>query len=591
MVSRKTTAARALVDILEREQVNVVFGIPGGPVLPLYDLLADHPTIRLILVKHEQAAAYAAFAYARVTGRLGVCVATLGPGATNLLSGMPIALVASVPVLAITGQVQTTAYGKGAHQESTGWFRTPNQEAMFAATCKHTATCNDTARFPDFVRHSIRIATSGRPGPAHLIVPANLLHAKIDYTPLEPSQYRIPETHLCDDAAVARIAHFLDQSRFPLILVGERALLPDAGREIQAFSESFGIPVATDLSCKSIVDERSPMYLGCVGVLGHRAAERYLKQQCDLLLTVGQTFDEISTLSWDPAFVNGKALIQLDTDPEEIGKAYPVTMAAVGDLPTVMGRLTERMTDLANPQREERVTVVESLRKSFPLFDAPEMRSEATPLLPQRIIHELRQGMPEDALILADSSKWARWLGRFFQASRRCVVAAHDYEPMGWSVAGVLGAKLACPDRSVFCLCGDGAFLMSAMELSTAANYGVDVVWLVMNDSRLGIIYDLQKGLYGGRISSTEFSNPDFVSFASSFGVYAKVVDAPGQLTTELRKVSARGGPALFDIRFDRDEIPPVRPRSLLITRAMGLPTPTPGPEVTRALIKLLKEK
>ena len=174
------SAARALVRILEAEDVRVVFGIPGGPVLPLFDELLTHSRIRSVLVKHEQAAAYAAFAYARVSGKLGVCISTLGPGATNLLSGLPVALVTSTPVLALTGQVQTTAFGRGAHQESTGWFRTPNQEAMFAATCKHTATCTDATRLCSFVRHSIRIATSGRPGPTHLIFPANLLHQKID---------------------------------------------------------------------------------------------------------------------------------------------------------------------------------------------------------------------------------------------------------------------------------------------------------------------------------------------------------------------------------------------------------------------------
>ncbi len=162
---------------------------------------------------------------------------------------------------------------------------------------------------------------------------------------------------------------------------------------------------------------------------------------------------------------------------------------------------------------------------------------------------------------------------------------------MGWAVAGVIGAKLACPQRPVVCVSGDGAFLMSAMEVSTAANYKLDITWLIMNDSRLGIIYDLQKGLYGGRISSTTFTNPDFVQFAASFGAQGCVVEKPGDLAEQLPVAARRGGPALFDVRFDPDEIPPVRPRSLLITKGMGLPNPKPGPEVTRALIKLLKER
>lgn len=591
MTIKRVRAAEALVDILEREGVTTIFGIPGGPLLPLYDQLADHPKIRLILVKHEQAAAYAAFAYARVTGNLGVCIATLGPGATNLLSGLPVSLVASVPILALTGQVQTTAYARSAHQESTGWFRTPDQEAMYAGTCKHTATCNEPARFPDFVRHSIRIATSGRPGPAHLIIPANLLHQAIDYTPLNPSEYRLIENKVCDDPAMEAIAYQISQARYPLIMAGERVLLPDATLELQTLAERFSIPVVADMACKSAVDEWSPMFMGIMGVLGHKAADKYLKEKSDLVLAVGQTFNEISTLSWDPSFTTGRQLIQLDTDPEEIGKVYPVAAASAGHLPTMLIRLSEKLDALGVLKQGERETLVASLRKQYPLFHVSEMHSEKIPMLPQRVVNDLREGLPEDVLLLSDSSKWTRWLGRYFPARRRTFVTAHDYEPMGWAVAGVIGAKLACPDRPVVCVSGDGAFLMSAMELSTAANYNLDIIWLVMNDSRLGIIYDLQKTLYGGRIAATTFENPDFVKLAASFGMQGRVITKPGELVSALQTTLQRGGPAVFDVRFDPDEIPPLRPRSLLITREMGLPNPKPGPEVTRAFIAMLKEK
>ena len=590
-MTKKVKAAEALVDILEREGVSVIFGIPGGPLLSLYDQLANHRKIRLILVKHEQAAAYAAFAYARVTGKLGVCVATLGPGATNLLAGLPVALIASVPVLALTGQVQTTAYAKSAHQESTGWFRTPNQEAMYAATCKHTATCIEASRFPDFVRHSIRIATSGRPGPAHLIIPANLLHQTIDYTALNPGEYRLLEHKVCDNSAMAAIASQIAEARYPLIMVGERALLPDASLEISQLSERFSIPVITDMACKSAVDEWSPMFMGCMGVMGHRAGERYLKEKSDLVLAVGQTFNEISTLSWDPALSSDHKLIQLDTDPEEIGKVYPVAAASAGHLPTMLACLSEKLDTLRITKQSEREATVAALRKQFPLFASNEMNSEKVPLLPQRVVNEMRQGLPEDAIILSDSSKWTRWLGRYFPARRRTFVTAHDYEPMGWAVAGVIGAKLANPDRPVVCVSGDGAFLMSAMELSTAANYKLDIIWLIMNDSRLGIIYDLQKMLYSGRIAATTFENPDFRKFAASFGIAAQVIEKPGELADALRMAVQRGGAAVFDVRFDPDAIPAVRPRSVLITKEMGLPNPKPGPEVTRAFISLLKEK
>lgn len=333
------------------------------------------------------------------------------------------------------------------------------------------------------------------------------------------------------------------------------------------------------------------MFMGCMGVMGHRAGERYLKEKSDLVLAVGQTFNEMSTLSWDPALASDHKLIQLDTDPEEIGKVYPVTAASAGHLPTMLARLSEMLEALGVTKQNEREATVAALRKQFPLFTSSEMNSEKVPLLPQRVVNEIRQGLPEDAIILSDSSKWTRWLGRYFPARRRTFVTAHDYEPMGWAVAGVIGAKLANPDRPVVCVSGDGAFLMSAMELSTAANYKLDIIWLIMNDSRLGIIYDLQKMLYSGRIAATTFENPDFRKFAASFGIAAQVIEKPGELADALREAVQRGGAAVFDVRFDPDAIPAVRPRSVLITKEMGLPNPKPGPEVTRAFISLLKEK
>jgi acetolactate synthase-1/2/3 large subunit len=587
----RVSAAHAVIDILDRENVRYVFGIPGGPVLGLCDLLQKHPRIKFILTKHEQSAAYAAFAYARATGKLGVCLATLGPGATNLLAGLPVAAIESAPVLALTGQVQSSGVARGAHQESTGWFETPDQQAIFRSVCKQSSTCTDPTRLPDLLRHTIRIALSGRPGPAHIILPSDLLHRKIDYVPLEPRQYRLLEDIAVDDAAAARIAQRLARARRPALVFGGRSTQPDCGPAALELAEAGVVPLITDMSSKSVVDERSELFLGCIGVLGHKLAEKYLKEETDLIVTVGQTFDEITTLSWDPAFASGRELIQLDIDPHEIAKAFPVADASVGHLPTLLGRITEHLRNAKIAYGVERCERIKELRTRQPLFAAPEMKSEKVPLLPQRVVAELRVALPDNALVLSDSSKWARWLGRYFQAARGQVLCAHDYEPMGWAVAGALGAKAAFPDRPVVCVCGDGAFLMAAMEISAAANHGLDAIWVVMNDERLGIIYDLQQGLYAGRISGTTFKNPDFVRFAESFGIAGKAISEPGELTEAMRDAVKRGGSFLFDVRFDPDEIPSVRPRSLLITKGMGLPDPTPTVTTTKALIKLLKDK
>lgn len=590
-MSKKPDAATALVDILRREQVEVIFGVPGGPLLPIYDRLATDTKINLILTKHEQAAAYAAYTYARRTGRLGVCSATLGPGATNLVSGLPLALLGNAPVLALTGQVQTTAFGRGAHQESTGWFRTPDQQAMFAATTKHSATCVEATRLPDMVRHCIRIAYSGRPGPAHLIIPSNILHTEIDYQGLEPHRYRLIDHRPVDRAALREIAKTLDAARRPVVLLGDRAAGKGCGEYLEQFALRHHVALAADLSSKSAVDERHPNYLGCLGVMGHRMAERYVRERCDVLVAVGQTFDEISTLSWDPAIIAGKKLIQIDVDEEEIGKVYPVTQAVVGDLRTTIGELDALLDPASSSRRQVEITALHRNLAEQPIFDAPEMSDRRTPLLPQRVVAELRDGLPDDAVVLSDSSKWARWLGRYFQSGRDGVECAHDYEPMGWAVAGAIGAKLAHPDRVVVCVSGDGAFLMSALELSTAVNHGLAIIWVVMNDARLGIIYDLQVALYGGRPVSTTFEPPDLAKFAEAMGMHGALIESPDELASALKEAVASKRPALLDVRFDADEVPAVRPRSLLITREMGLPDPKPSIETTRALIKLLKDK
>lgn len=586
----KISAAEALADILDREGVRHIFGVPGGPILGLCDAIERHPRLQLILTKHEQAAAYAAFAQAQSTGRLGVCIATLGPGATNLLAGLPVAAVEGAPILAITGEVQLEAIGHGGHQESSGWFGTPNQTAMFAAVCKQSYLCVDANRLPHFARQAIRLAHAGRPGPVHLMIPSGLFHSKIAYAPLEPAQYRLRASAPVDDAAAARIAGRIAAARAPVLLLGARSARPSCGIAAEALSERALMPLATDLSCKSVVDERHQNYLGCLGVLGHRAAERFVKHSADLIVSVGQTFDEISTLAWDPAFIDNRSLIQLDSLEDEIGKIFPVSDASTGNLPALLERIAAHLPPMTEAATAARRRLISQTLERDPPF-APEVGEAKAPMPPPRIVAELQAGLPEDAILLSDSSKWSRWLGRFFQARRGQMVSAHDYEPMGWAVSGALGVKLAHPSRPVVCVSGDGAFLMSAMELSAATNHDIHVVWLVMNDERLGIIYDLQKTLFDGRVTGTTFANPDLVAFAEALGIHGRLVSQPGELRAALAEALAAKKSTLIDVRFDPDVIPALRPRSVLITKGMGLPDPTPGPETTRALISMLKER
>jgi acetolactate synthase I/II/III large subunit len=585
----KQEAATVLVDMLKREGVLTVFGVPGGPVMALCDAIKRDGNINFVLTKHEQAAAFAAFGEALATGRMGVCLATLGPGAVNLAAGLPIAGVEGVPVLAITGQVQLDGQRRGGHQDSCGLYGTPDQTALFSAVCKSSEMLMRASHLPDALRRAIRFAYADRPGPVHLSLPSGLLHEEIEYEPLAPHQYRLNAPQLVDVQAAGRIAMRLAAAQAPVILLGMRAR--ECGPVVERLAARFGIALAVDVSAKSFVDERNASYVGCLGVLGHRAAETFVKTSADLVLAVGQSFDEVSMLSWDPAMTQGRDLIQIDSMAEEIGKAFPMVDATMGTLTAILEEVARVHPELDEGVLDKRRTRLTTHIVRNPLFSDPEMESDKVPLLPQRIMAELAQALPPDAIVLTDSSKWVRWLGRFFRSTPRQVLSAHDFEHMGWAVAAALGVKRAFPERAVLSLSGDGAFLMSALEIATAVDHGLAVVWMVFNDQRLGIIHDLQEMLYGARYCGTEFNGPDLVALSESLGARGMVVEQPGELAAALADCLASSRPCVLDIRFDISEVPTVRPRSLIVTREMGLPAPSIGLTTTRTLFKMLKDK
>jgi acetolactate synthase-1/2/3 large subunit len=588
----RVEAVAAVIDILKQEGVRTIYGVPGGPIMPLLDAIHADDAIDFVLTKHEQAAAFAALGDAMVSGRLGVCLSTLGPGATNLLAGLPVAAVERLPVLAITGQVQTDGQRRGGHQDSSGLYGTPDQTALFAAVCKTTETVHHGQTVPDAIRRAIRHAFAGpRPGPTHVSFPSGVLHEKISYEPLRPAQYRLTRTACVDHDAVARIAKAMAEADAPTLLLGVRALRAGAGKAAMAIAEQFGAALVCDVGAKSCVDEAHDAFLGCLGVLGHRGAENFVKSRSDLIVAVGQSFDEVSMLSWDPALTKGRQLIQIDADPEEIGKAYPVDDAAVGDIGRTLQALCGAHPRIGAARTEARKAALAKIKAATPPFSSPEMQSDAVPPLPQRIVADLARSLPSDAFVLSDSSKWTRWLGSFFMAAQGQVLSAHDFEPMGWAVAAALGAQKAAPERLIVSLSGDGAFMMSCMEVATAVDQGLPIIWIVFNDGRLGIIHDLQETLYGGRYCGTNFTTPDLVAFAKSMGASGARVEAPGALGPVLAEARRARTPFVIDVRFDTSETPALRPRALLITKNMGLPLPGPNEATTRLLFKMLTNK
>lgn len=586
----RVPAVEALVSILVEEGVQYLFGIPGSHTCPMFDEADRSGRIKVILTKHEQGAAYMADGYARVAQRPAVCTGTAGPGATNLVTGVAASFADGIPVIVITGQTPTSAIGRTAHQESTGIGRAPHQLEMFRNVAKASLAPVRASSIPGFIRNAFRIALSGRCGPVNVTIPADTFLDMIPFEKVDRARYRLVQSNNVDVELVGQAAQIIAGASRPLILAGQRCLFPDATAQIRALAEAFDIPVVTALNSKGAIDESHPLALGCLGLAGQRSAEKYIREVADVIIAVGENFEEWMTLSWDPQLIQDKRLIHIDLDPLEIGKNYQVDVGIDGTIHSVLTELTSQLqrTERAPSATREQI---QQQKRDWGYFVAEEMSSDAVPIKPQRAMRELREALPDDAIVFGDSGNTVRWIGRYFPCRTRSFFAANIFEPMGYSVAACLGGKLAAPDRPVVSICGDGSFLMNGMEVSTAVNYGIAVLWIIINDARLNMVYQAQSVYYGDRHVATTFDNPDYVKFAEAFGAVGYRVTRPEEIQPAVRSALSSGRPAIVDIHVDPEEIPPMRPRSLLLGKSLRLPQPKASRASIQALTKMMKEK
>lgn len=586
----KLPAVEALVKILIQEGVEVLFGIPGSHVCPLFDAVAQSGKIRIILPRHEQGAAYMADGYARVARRMAVCAATVGPGATNLLTGVAAAYADGIPMIVLTGQAPAAAQGKTAHQEATGLGRTPDQLALFAAVTKSSFAAIRASKIPQLMRTAFRIALNGRFGPVNVTIPSDVFYDPVPFQDTKRGHYRVTRSNNVDPALVQRAVNVIARAECPVILAGQRSLFPDATREIRDLAERFHIPVVTPLNAKGSIDEDHELALGCLGLVGQPAAEKYVREVADVVIAVGENFEELTNLSWDPEIIEGKQLIHIDVDPLEIGKNVDVTVGVDG---TIRRVIDEMKNQLVEREYQPRATLAEiqEYKRATHYFDSPECESDEVPLKPQRVMRDLRQALPPETIVFGDSGLTVRWVGRFFPARTQSFFAANLFEPMGYSVAACLGGKLAAPDRPVVSICGDGSFLMNGMEVSTAVNHGIPVIWIIMNDGRLNMVYQTQSIYYADRHVATEFNNPDYMKFAEAFGARGFRVDTPGEIIPAVQQALASGQPAIVDVHIDPDEVPPMHPRALVVGRQMRLPKPTVTKTSMKALTAMMRQK
>ena len=538
---RTRTAADLLVACLEAEDCEYVFSVPGEETMAILDALSRSERVRHITTRHEQGAAFMADVYGRLTGRCAVAMATLGPGATNLVTGIADAFLDHAPMVAITGQVGSDEMHKQAHQ-----FVDIVQ--MLRPVTKWNQQVERIDTIPEIVRKAFRLAQLEKPGPTHIELPENRAEMPPESgdatRPLKPQQAYFPEP---TDEAIAHAARLVGEAERPLLLAGNGVLRRRASAELRSFSQKLHIPVAVTFMGKGAVDDRDELSLMAVGL---QARDHVLSgfDAADLVISVGYDPVEYAPSRWNPG--GDKRILAIDTQPAEVDSRYRPTVELVGDI----GGSLERLVDAVGPRDLGEVHEHVDLRNAL-LADLDAFRSdEGWPIKPQKAIGDLRRALAPDDIVISDVGAHKVWVARLYQTYEpNTVVISNGFAAMGISLPGAIAAKLVHPRRQVVALAGDGAFLMNSQELETAKRVGAAVKVVVWRDDGYGLIDWKQRNEFG-RPFAVEFGNPDLVAYAQSFGIAGFRPESAADLYPTLMRALEVDGPAVVDVPIDYAE-------------------------------------
>jgi acetolactate synthase-1/2/3 large subunit len=585
------TGAQVIVDYLVRERVPVVFGLCGHGNIQFIDALYERSAdIKTVSVHHESVAGFMADVYYRVGGRPTATFTSCGPGSANLPIALANAFLDSVPFMAVTGNVPTSQFNRGAFQEL---YR--HYQADFPTTvrsyCKKVFQPTRGEQVPLMVRQAWKTMVTGRPGPVVLDVPFDVfMEPAAEETP-RPEDWTANISSRCgaEPEGVVKAADMLLAAERPTIIVGQGVRYGGACDELLRLAERLQIPVAASASGLGAIDVNHPLALGLVARAGHYQAN-HATRQADVLLALGVRFDDRTSSSWIPGYsftIPPTKLIHVDIDPEEIGRNYPVALGLMADVRTFLRQLLAEIdgrkdVDRNLEARRRWLAAIDGYRKEWEAFVAPGFRDGSTPINPQRAAHEIGRALPDDAILVSDIGVHHNWLLGFCKPKRPdSLIGSMGFGPMGFGVAGVLGAKFAAPDRPCVSVCGDGAFFMHANVLGTAVEYDLPVVWIVWNNYAYASIRGLQRGYLKGRELATDFHNPrtgerynpDFAAMARSAGVEGVRIDRPQDIGDAIRVAIAAGKPFLIDIDVDAD----LNPAGAGVWELPGLGRSKPG--------------
>ena len=557
--------AQAIIDSLLSEEVDTVFGLPGGAVLALYDALYDSP-LRHLLVRHEQAAAHAADAYARASGKVGVCISTSGPGATNLITGLANALMDSVPMVAMTGNVPVGMLGSDAFQEAD----------IFGATqsiTKHNFLVREASGLPQVMKNAFHIARTGRPGPVLVDIPRDMFTADVDFSyPEEPS---LPgyEGGTPGPRRIRAAARALLEAERPVLYVGGGVVRPGAVRALKELAERAQMPVTTTLMALGSFPHDHPLYLGMPGMHGTYAANAALSE-ADCLIAVGARFDDRVTGKVED-FARRATVIHINVDPAEVGKIKEAQFPLIADSQVGMEALSAALEEYMPEMAQAREPHVEAWKSRVALWRREHplrYRRRRDCLVPQQVIETLSREAAEKATVVTGVGQHQMWTAMFYRfAHPRRFITSGGLGTMGFGLPAAVGAQVARPDEPVILIDGDGSFQMTLQELAVVAHEGLPLKMFIINNRSYGMVRQWQEMFFGGRLSHSRLpATPDFVRLADAYGIPGLRVSRPEGLEDTISEVLRRPGPVLVDCAVRETEkvlpmVPPGAPLTRLI--------------------------
>jgi acetolactate synthase-1/2/3 large subunit len=535
-------ASDLFVDCLEAEGVTHIFGVPGEENADLMMSLIDSD-IEFVLCRHEQAAAFMADAYGRLTGRPGVCLATLGPGATNLVTGIADANMDRSPVVAIIGQASTDRLHKESHQ---------NMDAigMFKPISKWSHSITNPSTVPEILRKAFKVATQEKPGACIIELPEDVAKARIAAAPMTAEKTRRPAA---DHKAVARAVDLIAAAKHPIILAGNGAVRKRAAAQLRRLAHKAGIGVVSTFMGKGALSLDDHHCLFTVGLQGGDNINHAIND-ADVVVTVGYDLVEYAPEFWNKG--REKDIVHIDFEPAEIDSDYPVAVDVAADVADALWQINEELdrrfeNKLPLFEIQDRAVLRETIRSDLD----SEAEDDSFPMKPQRILSDLRQSLDAGDILLSDVGAHKMWVARYYQCydPNTCLIS-NGFCSMGFALPGAIGAKIAHPDRRVAAVCGDAGFLMNVQDLETAVRLRLNIVCLIWVDGEYGLIKWKQQNQFDGRHSDLAFGNPDFELLARAFGMWGRALNAPGELPSALEEAFAQDGPALIAVPVDYDE-------------------------------------